>query len=481
MSFDKEQVKDAMDELINLITKALQNKLHPSIEEIEDVFQNNIELIRNKIQLNDDELKFIIKKIQEFHPINNKVSFDNAIKQFEEIHLSRLKTEEEKREKIAEEQQKEEEARRDAIDSGGSGGAFLRGVGKGVSEVGKGVGKGVSEVGKGASTIYDDLKKKFEAVYYYVWWLLDNQNSYQELLNNSHSYPRNRGSLKVYYQEIGTKDMSDALKGNKSKGKVEGEFLGALGLTGKNTEFTDPQPGFRIPNVLPLKEGQIIVLGVARARRINFREGIIQGIRGLTKKGLMRFDVERLLWKWNKWTNENKPEGEGEPSQEATKEKKKESEEAEKDEIKELKYLNKEHTSLTWEEIKKVEKLIDDIRKEHNWFKNQIKRLSEKERNYYWNNILVPLFINIIGIIYGKKKHDRSILDDIKETLSTNKTFTSKEINLIIEESRNNTITLIDKAKHEEQDELLNEFSKKAEQYLITLIKFYRGLNNPKE
>lgn len=199
----------------------------------------------------------------------------------------------------AQNEESTEKKRGETKDSGMRSGEIMRkGIGKGIRSTGEGIGKvagkGAGLTHKAVSETYDFLKRKFGKLYYYVWWVFDSEKDYKEIASNDHAYPRNRGTFKPYYAEIGSKEIESMLAGEKSHGRVEGDFLGALGLTGRNVPFSDEV------RQIELKEGQVIALGVARAKRYDWNT---RDYRGITKGRLMKMDPERLLWKWTKWNS----------------------------------------------------------------------------------------------------------------------------------------------------------------------------------
>jgi len=231
MAVDKQEVEGAFDNLVRLLTVSLKNNPHPSDADIKTIFSQNLELVK-KARLSDAELEEIIQIILKSHPSTNPVLFEKNMTDFKKKHLKALDKQEKNLQKKIKKQEKAQEKA-------------------------------------------EEIKKAKGKRYYYVWWLFDNETDFQTLVNDPHTYPRTRGKLKPYYKEIGTKDISAALAGEKSSGKVTGEFLGALGKVGGDREFEDI-----IPKV-DLQEGQIIALGAARAENS---------------------DVERLIWKWSKWS-----------------------------------------------------------------------------------------------------------------------------------------------------------------------------------
>jgi hypothetical protein len=280
MAVDENQVRKAIEELTQRIIDAFRTNPNTNEDKLKELF-NNYKNIVNQTGLIDEEVENIIYKATHKSEDNRLYRrpelFREEMREFTEKELiPRLK----RADKESEKRKKEQEKEQDTV------------VGERIVQIGPDVPKILSAAYDAGVAFFDRLKEKASEgkLYYYVWWLLDNENDYKTLISDPHAYPRNRGKLKVYYKEIGSKNVEEALKGEKSSEKVTGEFLGALGIVGRNIEFEDDVPR------VELQPGQIIALGAARAKRWDWRT---REYRGLTEDKLMRFDPERLIWKWN--------------------------------------------------------------------------------------------------------------------------------------------------------------------------------------
>ena len=285
MALDEKLVSDAIGKLKEALANSMKDRVSPlNDEEIQKIFNDNAEFV-DKAQISEEEADEIVRITRKNHPVFNKEKFKEKMEKFEKKHLERLYT----LDKMNEEKKKEQEEE-------------IKNEKKQLSAAAQAAAGIVEQVVEDDAQVaeYDAKKKRFGRLYYYVWWLLDSEEDYQTLLNNPHSYPRNWGKLKVQYKEIGNKNIDEALAGEKSSGKIAGEFLGALGLVGRDMEFEDEVPRIN------LKPGQVIALGAARAKRWDWRT---KEYRGLGEEKLMRIDPERLIWKWTRLGSSGEEKG----------------------------------------------------------------------------------------------------------------------------------------------------------------------------
>jgi len=285
MALDEKLVTEALGKLKEVIVKIMEERVtFLNDSEFQKLFSDNAELV-DKAQLTDEELDELIKILRKNNPAVDKDRFQEAMKELEGKHLGRLRELNALTEEAIKKQKEEEKG-------------IKKLIGKAAQDAAGIVDQVVEEDMQ--TKEYDEQKKKSKILYYYVWWLLDSEEDYQTLVSNPHNYPRDRGTLKVHYKELGNKNIDEALAGVKHSGKVAGEFLGALGLIGKNEYFENIVPRVN------LKPGQLIALGAARAKRWDWRT---REIRGLNNDRLGRADPERFIWKWNRFNPSDEGKG----------------------------------------------------------------------------------------------------------------------------------------------------------------------------
>ncbi len=196
-------------------------------------------------------------------------------------------------------------------------------------------------------------------LYAFTWWRIKKEDAVK--LRDGNHYPRNRGDLKPNYTETPNKHLDNLLAGigGKEEGRVDGYYLGWMGLSRKGALQGRPHGA---NNVVPfdLKEDEVVMLGVARIRKFDLLRFKFNGA------SAWNMDWSLLHWKWDVWEDPQKS-SRAEEERNAEKEVKKitkDIDDIRKEGSKEgdhpLKWMTKEYYLSLKKFVEDVKKIVDD-------------------------------------------------------------------------------------------------------------------------
>jgi len=142
-------------------------------------------------------------------------------------------------------------------------------------------------------------------LYAFTWWRVKRGDAGK--LRDGNHYPRNRGDLKAGYTETPNKHLTNLLAGigGKEEGRVDGLYLGWMGLTEKGA-LEGKGNGQAVPP-FTLGEDEVIMLGAARIKKFDLLRLRFNGVKGWS------FDWTALHWKWDVWDPKEHKGAQGAP------------------------------------------------------------------------------------------------------------------------------------------------------------------------